>query len=531
MKNNRLLLFQVGLIGESDINDSLVSALAAYRELYPGLESYSGRMLGSDIFLPDGLKSPDANKCIPAENLPFNWQNTPNFLYRAMCDYDDAPETWTCLRTSLEEFWGLFASSITGLMRCVEKWNNKGCFLGVGAKLFGNFIRVNEIGKSIRLGMPKESLDSKGYVVYESAIDTRQRENISSSVIATGGGKASYPFRKTAKAINAATSFVSNAIAVLQKIKTGSLTNETQDIRLSMVNLASVYEEIDDIKAEYSAVFGPRKFLPNVKKQLLLFWLLWSELCFTPLSRRPMLAAARSRLTVLQAAPGRIIDSIGNRDDADVVSGSEDARFKVYLSEDTPSFDEMFDCALAKIYSSLNYDLLMPEASVLPLMLGPVRVDYYIGSSYFYSEVYPSSQLIYVGERGHKPLCLPEGPDGLIPDAAAPHLEIYKLLQGLRTSLGYYQDVIHAIADEDPDMRYVDYDSFLDWKNDLVVGCRENLRSVKEWLSKLEGQAIEETVVLLDKIDSELGNGNLENSVEDIYQEIDDVLAVIQVPD
>lgn len=531
VKNNRLLLFQVGLIGESDINDSLVSALAAYRELYPGLESYSGRMLGSDIFLPDGLKSPDANKCIPAENLPFNWQNTPNFLYRAMCDYDDAPGTWTCLRTSLEEFWGLFASSITGLMRCVEKWNNKGCFLGVGAKLFGNFIRVNEIGKSIRLGMPKESLDSKGYVVYESAIDTRQRENISSSVIATGGGKASYPFRKTAKAINAATSFVSNAIAVLQKIKTGSLTNETQDIRLSMVNLASVYEEIDDIKAEYSAVFGPRKFLPNVKKQLLLFWLLWSELCFTPLSRRPMLAAARSRLTVLQAAPGRIIDSIGNRDDADVVSGSEDARFKVYLSEDTPSFDEMFDCALAKIYSSLNYDLLMPEASVLPLMLGPVRVDYYIGSSYFYSEVYPSSQLIYVGERGHKPLCLPEGPDGLIPDAAAPHLEIYKLLQGLRTSLGYYQDVIHAIADEDPDMRYVDYDSFLDWKNDLVVGCRENLRSVKEWLSKLEGQAIEETVVLLDKIDSELGNGNLENSVEDIYQEIDDVLAVIQVPD
>lgn len=379
--------------------------------------------------------------------------------------------------------------------------------------------------------MPKESLDSKGYVVYEAAIDTRQRENISSSVIATGGGKASYPFRKTAKAINAATSFVSNAIAVLQKIKTGSLTNETQDIRLSMVNLASVYEEIDDIKAEYSDVFGPRKFLPNVKKQLLLFWLLWSELCFTPLSRRPMLAAARSRLTVLQAAPGRIIDSIGNRDDADVVSGSEDARFKVYLSEDTPSFDEMFDCALAKIYSSLNYDLLMPEASVLPLMLGPVRVDYYIGSSYFYSEVYPSSQLIYVGERGHKPLCLPEGPDGLIPDAAAPHLEIYKLLQGLRTSLGYYQDVIHAITDEDPDMRYVDYESFLDWKNDLVVGCRENLRSVKEWLSKLEGQAIEETVVLLDKIDSELGNGNLENSVEDIYQEIDDVLAVIQVPD
>lgn len=102
VKNNRLLLFQVGLIGESDINDSLVSALAAYRELYPGLESYSGRMLGSDIFLPDGLKSPDANKCIPAENLPFNWQNTPNFLYRAMCDYDDAPETWTCLRTSLK---------------------------------------------------------------------------------------------------------------------------------------------------------------------------------------------------------------------------------------------------------------------------------------------------------------------------------------------------------------------------------------------------------------------------------------------
>lgn len=125
---------------------------------------------------------------------------------------------------------------------------------------------------------------------------------------------------------------------------------------------------------------------------------------------------------------------------------------------------------------------------------------------------------------------MPEGPDGLIPDAAAPHLEIYKLLQGLRTSLGYYQDVIHAITDEDPDMRYVDYDSFLDWKNDLVVGCRENLRSVKEWLSKLEGQAIEETVVLLDKIDSELGNGNLENSVEDIYQGIDDVLAGIPVP-
>ena len=532
VENNTLRLFQVGLIGESDVNDSLVSALAAYRELYPSLESYSGRMLGTDLFLPGGLESPDANKSIPAENLPFNWQNTPNFLYRAMCDYDDAPETWTCLRTNLEDFWGQFTSSITGLMRCVEKWNNKGCFFGLNNKLVDSLIRVNEIGKTIQLGIPKESLDSKGYAVYEAAIDTRQREIISSPVIATGGVKASSPFRKTAKAVNAATSFVSNTFAVLQEIKNGSLTNESQDIRLSMVNLASVYEEIDDIRAEYSDVFGPSKFLSNAKNQILLFWLLWSELCFTPLTRKPMLAAARSRLTVLQAAPGRVFDYIGNRDDADVVSGAEGARFKVYVSEDTPSFEEMLDCALAKIYPSLNYDLLMPEASVLPLMLGPVRVDYYIGSSYFYSEVYPSSQLIYVGERGHKPLCLPEGPDGLIPDAArAPHFEIYKLLQGFRTSLGYYQDVIHAITDEDPDMQYVDYDSFLDWKNDLVVGCRENLRSVKEWLSRLEGQAIEETVVLLDKIDSELGNGNLEDSVEDIYQEIDDVLAVIQVPD
>lgn len=532
VENNTLRLFQVGLIGESDVNDSLVSALAAYRELYPSLESYSGRMLGTDLFLPGGLESPDANKSIPAENLPFNWQNTPNFLYRAMCDYDDAPETWTCLRTNLEDFWGQFTSSITGLMRCVEKWNNKGCFFGLNNKLVDSLIRVNEIGKTIQLGIPKESLDSKGYAVYEVAIDTRQREIISSPVIATGGVKASSPFRKTAKAVNAATSFVSNTFAVLQEIKNGSLTNESQDIRLSMVNLASVYEEIDDIRAEYSDVFGPSKFLSNAKNQILLFWLLWSELCFTPLTRKPMLAAARSRLTVLQAAPGRVFDYIGNRDDADVVSGAEGARFKVYVSEDTPSFEEMLDCALAKIYPSLNYDLLMPEASVLPLMLGPVRVDYYIGSSYFYSEVYPSSQLIYVGERGHKPLCLPEGPDGLMPDAArAPHFEIYKLLQGFRTSLGYYQDVIHAITDEDPDMQYVDYDSFLDWKNDLVVGCRENLRSVKEWLSRLEGQAIEETVVLLDKIDSELGNGNLEDSVEDIYQEIDDVLAVIQVPD
>ena len=532
VENNALRLFQVGLIGESDVNDSLVSALAAYRELYPSLESYSGRMLGTDLFLPGGLESPDANKSIPAENLPFNWQNIPNFLYRAMCDYDDAPETWTCLRTNLEDFWGQFTSSITGLMRCVEKWNNKGCFFGLNNKLVDSLIRVNEIGKTIQLGIPKESLDSKGYAVYEAAIDTRQREIISSPVIATGGVKASSPFRKTAKAVNAATSFVSNTFAVLQEIKNGSLTNESQDIRLSMVNLASVYEEIDDIRAVYSDVFGPSKFLSNAKNQILLFWLLWSELCFTPLTRKPMLAAARSRLTVLQAAPGRVFDYIGNRDDADVVSGAEGARFKVYVSEDTPSFEEMLDCALAKIYPSLNYDLLMPEASVLPLMLGPVRVDYYIGNSYFYSEIYPSSQLIYVGERGHKPLCLPEGPDGLIPDAArAPHFEIYKLLQGFRTSLGYYQDVIHAITDEDPDMQYVDYVSFLDWKNDLVVGCRENLRSVKEWLSRLEGQAIEETVVLLDKIDSELGNGNLEDSVEDIYQEIDDVLAVIQVPD
>lgn len=532
VENNTLRLFQVGLIGESDVNDSLISALAAYRELYPSLESYSGRMLGTDLFLPGGLESPDANKSIPAENLPFNWQNTPNFLYRAMCDYDDAPETWTCLRTNLEDFWGQFTSSITGLMRCVEKWNNKGCFFGLNNKLVDSLIRVNEIGKTIQLGIPKESLDSKGYAVYEAAIDTRQREMISSPVIATGGVKASSPFRKTAKAVNAASSFVSNTFAVLQEIKNGSLTNESQDIRLSMVNLASVYEEIDDIRAEYSDVFGPSKFLSNAKNQILLFWLLWSELCFTPLTRKPMLAAARSRLTVLQAAPGRVFDYIGNRDDADVVSGAEGARFKVYVSEDTPSFEEMLDCALAKIYPSLNYDLLMPEASVLPLMLGPVRVDYYIGSSYFYSEIYPSSQLIYVGERGHKPLCLPEGPDGLIPDAArAPHFEIYKLLQGFRTSLGYYQDVIQPITDEDPDMQYVDYDFFLDWKNDLVVGCRENLRSVKEWLSRLEGQAIEETVVLLDKIDSELGNGNLEDSVEDIYQEIDDVLAVIQVPD
>ena len=72
-------LLQVGLTEHMSPNDSLVAALCAYRELYPDLRLYSGRVLGRMSFCPKASSFPILANIFPQGTFRSTGGTSPTF--------------------------------------------------------------------------------------------------------------------------------------------------------------------------------------------------------------------------------------------------------------------------------------------------------------------------------------------------------------------------------------------------------------------------------------------------------------------
>lgn len=520
-------LLQVELTEGMDPNDSLVSALCAYRELYPDLRLYSGRVLGTDLLLPDGVELPDTCKHIPAENLPINWRNIPNFFYRAMCEYDEAPESWATVREGLRELGALFELVMGGLSKCVGAWCRAGRFTGLDDELLDAISKIASISDTMKLGIPRESLDSKCYVMYGSSVDIRQLENVGASVIANGKGAAASPFVKVAKAVNWIGIFAKNLIPVLIAFGSGASGDGRSAARISSASLSYLYELFDDVRGECFGIFGDEEILLKSKDDLLLFWLIWTEVCFTRLSRRPLPSIAKSRLKKLEDAPKRLIGVICKRDGVEEVAGADGMRFAISLSDDMPSFTDLFDDALGEVLPGLDYGIRLPELSVLPVLTGPVRVDYYYEGAYFFSECYYASQLVAAGERKHPALAQPALPDDLTGSSRSARLEMWRALEGLKLNIKYYYSVNAAMLSKDQDLIYLDTDGYRGWRDELMSSCGGLLSATRNCLLEIGGIPAEAIGESLYEIEAELMRDEVVGHCEVLVGAIEAIQSVI----
>ena len=505
IENGECELLQAGLTEGMGLNDSLVAAPCAYRELYPDLRLYSGRVLGTDIFLPEGVELPDTCKHIPAENLPINWRNIPNFFYRAMCEYDEAPESWAAIREGLSELGTLFGFVIAELTKCIGKWCRVGRFMGLDAELLGAISEISSASDAMKLSIPRESLDSKCYVMYGSSVDIRQLENAGTSAVANGKGTTASPFAKVAKAVNWMGIFAKNLIPVLVAFGSGASGDGRSAGRVSSASLSFLYESFDDVRGECFGIFGDEAILLKSKDGLLLFWLTWTEVCFTRLSRRPLLSMAKSRLKKLEGASKQLIGAICRRDGIEEVAGADGMRFAVSLADDMPSFTELFDEALDEVLPGLDCGIRLPELSVLPVLIGPVRVDYYYEGAYFFSECYYALQLIGAGKRKHPALAQPALPDDLAGSSRNARLEMWRALEGLKLEIEYYYSVNAAMLSKDRDLVYLDTESYRGWRDERASSCKDLLSTVRSCLLEIDGLPAAETIgESLDEIEAEL---------------------------
>ena len=482
VENGQLHLFQVGLDDGQDCNDSLVSALCAYRELYPNLTLYAGSLLGTDSFLPEGINLPDGSKSIPAENLPIGWSNIPNYYYRAMCEYDEAPNSWSSMRGNLAELGSLFVTVMTEVSKSVTDWYQAGCFLGLSKRALDAVTAAQQLVSGMKLDLPKQSLDPKGYVVYGSAMDVRQVENVDAPIIANGKGNRRAVFQQTRKAINALSMFLQRACQVILQVKDVTLGKDNA-ARMSILDLASMVELSDSVRNECFETFGYSISPLAPKDEILSFLLLWSTLCFVPLTEKSAPLLVRSRLKKLKAAPERILGLICQREGIVRVPEADGARISILLSDDTPSFEELFDDAVRGLYPHFDEAECYVEQLVLPNLIKSIRVDYYLDGCYVRSEGYSAAQLVHVGKRTHPALSQPEFIDDLVDDTKHDaRLDLWKTLSGLEAYLEYIHSVDSEIIDVDEDLLYLDADVFSSWKNGLISECTALVSSAKKLL-------------------------------------------------
>ena len=484
-------------------NDNLVGALCAYRELYPNLQLYEGKLLAADALLPDDIDFPKVEKHIPRENLPINWTNIPNFLYLAMCEYEEAPDSWKSLESGINRLMMLLDGVLLNLPTRIGQWYESGCFLGLGNDLVQQVNEIMEMTASLPLSVPKESREPSCFVMYGSAIDSRQNRAADSTAVANGHGGRRSVFSKTIAMVNSMNAFFKNCYKVFMALKDGSAGNDSGAGRVSLANLSSIYESFDMAKAECDGQFGTGFISLSIKSHMLEFWMVWSFICYNPLrKRRNVLLMLKQRAKKLTGAANRISSEICKANNIQRVGQSEIMRFKMDVYDNTLAFLEIFDRALRKVYPVLDYDEWMPEATVLPLLMGPVRVDYYSDGAYCYiSQQYYANQLVFVGERNHAPLALPMPADGLVDigqHVAA--FELYAQLESLKCLMRCVCEVNAAILAEDGSLEHLSIGGYGKWREEWQKEIRSLLDSIRGHSSVIVPSG--STALFIERIDS-----------------------------
>lgn len=235
----------------------------------------------------------------------------------------------------------------------------------------------------------------------------------------------------------------------------------------------------------------------------------------------------KQRAKKLTGAVNRISSEICKASNIQRVGQSEIMRFKMDVSENTLAFPEIFDRALRKVYPVLDYDEWMPEATVLPLLMGPVRVDYYSDGAYCYiSQQYYANQLVFVGERNHAPLALPMPVDKLVDIGQSYSVfELYGRLEGLKCLMKCVCEVNAAILAEDESLDYLSIGGYRKWQEEWQKETGSLLDSIREHSGAIVPSG--STALFIEIIDS-LEELCTQKGVIDCFAEVEGMVNVAE---
>ena len=389
--NGSVNLLQVPEGSSQDLNDELVAALAMYRKLLPGAETYAGRQIGLDAFLhTENL--PLFSKCIPAKNLPIYWCNVPDRMFISMCNVDDSPDSWDELANYLREIFSLFLEVADGLSRAIDKCFEKGLFVTIKKSLVEKINKLAERTAFARVSVPKEMLDCTGFCEFGSPVDPRQTRKADEKAV-PGNSHEDGMLKVTFRVVNAISNFTKFYAGPLFKFKDGESAKTTSDIRFAIFNLAEIVNGCNGAQMELGSLYSSRIVPENTNEEAALLCCLYNKCLVGDLK-----AEQGVRYSQKQRAR-RILHGDELLRDAMVKRGFKVKSLAVgyslsFFAEFTESFEEAYRSEAINIFGSFGSDDALVEYFLLPKVLGEVSVDYLFGGYYFGSVSYPSFQLL-----------------------------------------------------------------------------------------------------------------------------------------
>lgn len=471
---NEVDVLQIPYDNCDDLNDCIVEALGDYRRLHPNAKYYSGRQLGTNVFVPQEIL-PEIDKHIPAANLPIYLLNLPDRLFLSMCDYDEAPESWILLKESIVSITHDFLKMTAEYIKAINKWYEKGTFLGADQHLLDSLKKLIQDTSGFKVSVPKESLDPQGFTSYLSSADPRGARNVDSASVA-GAHAQSARFLKTSKLLNTINLVSSNCIAPMKLLKTGADDGKVkQQIRGSIVMLGQIIEIIPAAEMEIRSAFGDRLMPNDFLDSALNLSCIFNHCLSEKIRKMTSVAyAQRIRSRKLLKASDLISERICSNP-AITKTIVQNSKFAFEVDLNLIGEDETFEDIAAKAITSLFGDLSnlshLTESVFLPPLIGEVVIIYLLGDCFFGCAKASGFQIVQYADQGKSILWSPVQE---LPTAAHSYpkhycIDAYQTIQGIKLLCSVCSNVNSALLEKESSLEHIADSGYASWRTFMDV--------------------------------------------------------------
>jgi len=287
-------------------NDSIMQIVDSLRKLYISKAKYNVEYTGYQIV--EEFEIPDIEKHIPLDNLPFTWITQLNRWLSQIIEFERRPNDWVEVIESVCETRTKIMNACKIIIRSLDvAYRDKNIRLLFSEESLGAiteaYIRTNDL----KFQLPKCAVDRYGIRIDNSVVDQNTDD---------------FDLGKKMKADNAFGLVFNNYCSSMSNFYSCffSLNNliieRTQNIkpsensRLSLINLVSALEKIDELQAEYLALNirqNNNEVDPAEEKSLLMLTAnMWDYIFFHPFFKSRSLSAQRK--TTNQKYIAKLVD-------------------------------------------------------------------------------------------------------------------------------------------------------------------------------------------------------------------------------
>lgn len=276
-------------------NDTIMEIVNLLRKLYINKTKYNVEYVGHLIV--EGIKLPDVEKHIPADNLPFTWITQMNRWLSKMVEYEKRPERWPEVIESILETRESIVLACNSIIRGFDSvyrdQNTKGLFSQQSSQ---TIIYAYARTSNIKFQMPKCAVDRFGIRTDSSIVDDHVGEFMLGDKV-QADSSFGIVFNKYCSSLsNFFSNFISPDNLAIKKLKK---VRPSEQNRLSGINLISALDEIDKLQAEYLALverqIGGAIEPTEEKATVMLLSSMWDYVYTQPFFKQRSLSAQRKQ--------------------------------------------------------------------------------------------------------------------------------------------------------------------------------------------------------------------------------------------